>query len=77
MVLATSLTIRAMDFNTMHDRKPSDRGSLVTIAYSGGTFIELIEPTSRHSIFHDWLEIILPGAYSMWLTACPSQTLIK
>lgn len=48
-------TIRAKDFDGTYYGKPSDGESLVSMAYSGGTFIELIQPTLGRSVFHDWL----------------------
>jgi len=48
-------TIRAKDYDGTYYGQPSDGESLVSMAYSGGTFIELIQPTSGHSVFHDWL----------------------
>lgn len=49
-------TIRAPDFEGTHYGKPSNAESLVTSAYSGGTFIELIQPISGNSIFQDYLD---------------------
>jgi len=48
--------IRASEFEATYYGKPSDAESLVAMAYSGGTFIELIQPISGNSIFHDYLE---------------------
>ena len=49
-------TIRAKDFEATYYGKPSNAESLVSIAYSGGTFIELIQPVSGNSIFQDYLD---------------------
>lgn len=49
-------TIRAKDFQATYYGEPSNGESLVSIAYSGGTFIEIIQPTTGKSIFHDFLE---------------------
>jgi predicted mannosyl-3-phosphoglycerate phosphatase (HAD superfamily) len=49
-------TIRAEDFEGTYYGKPSDAESLVSTAYSGGTFIELIQPVSGSSIFQDYLD---------------------
>nr|WKN39268.1 VOC family protein [Tunicatimonas sp. TK19036] len=35
---------------------PSNAENLVTMAYSGGTFIELIQPLSGESIFKDYID---------------------
>ena len=53
---AKVMTIRAKDFEATNYGKPSNAESLVTIAYSGGTFIELIQPISGNSIFQDYLD---------------------
>jgi methylmalonyl-CoA/ethylmalonyl-CoA epimerase len=49
-------TIRAKDFEGTYYGKPSNAESLVSMAYSGGTFIELIQPVSGNSIFQDYLD---------------------
>src|SRR5215831_15580853 len=49
-------TIRAKDFEATYYGRPSNAESLITIAYSGGTFIELIQPISGNSIFQDYLD---------------------
>ena len=43
-------TIRVKEFGATYYGEPSDAESLVAIAYSGGTFIELIQPVSGNSI---------------------------
>ena len=48
-------TIRVKEFEGTYYGKPSNAESLVSMAYSGGTFIELIQPISGHSIFQDYL----------------------
>jgi methylmalonyl-CoA/ethylmalonyl-CoA epimerase len=48
--------IRAKDYEGTYYGEPSDGESLVAQAYSGGTFIELIQPLSGNSIFHDYLD---------------------
>ena len=48
--------IRLKDFEGTHYGEPSDAESLVTIAYTGETFIELIQPLSGRSIFRDYLD---------------------
>src|SRR5687767_4842975 len=49
-------TIRAKDFEGTYYGKSSDAETLVSAAYSGGTFIELIQPISGSSIFQDYLD---------------------
>jgi len=50
------VTIRALDFEGTYYGKPSDAEWLVSVAYSGESFIELIQPLSGRSIFEDYLE---------------------
>src|SRR5215203_1942361 len=54
--LSTVETIRVKEFEGTYYGKPSDAESLVSIAYSGGTFIELIQPLSGNSVFQDYLD---------------------
>ena len=49
-------TIRAADFEATYYGKPSDAESLVAMAYTGGTFLEIIQPVSGQSIFQDFLD---------------------
>jgi methylmalonyl-CoA/ethylmalonyl-CoA epimerase len=49
-------TIRAKEFEGTYYGKPSNAQSFVASAYSGGTFIELIQPISGDSIFQDYLD---------------------
>ena len=48
--------IRVKDFNSTYYGKPSNAESLVAMAYSGGTFIELIQPLSGNSVFQDYID---------------------
>jgi hypothetical protein len=50
------ITIRAKEINGTYYGEPSDAEWLVSAAYSGGTFIELIQPVSGNSIFQDYLD---------------------
>ena len=54
--LSNVVTIRVKEFDATYYGEPSDAESLVSQAYSGGTFIELIQPLSGPSIFHDYIE---------------------
>jgi methylmalonyl-CoA/ethylmalonyl-CoA epimerase len=47
---------RAHDFEGTYYGEPSDAEWRVYIAYSGGSFIELIQPVSGRSIFQDYLD---------------------
>ena len=49
-------TIRVRDYEGTYYGKPSDAESLVSMAYSGGTFIELIQPLSGPSVFQDFID---------------------
>lgn len=44
------------EFESTYYGEPCDAKSLVSIAYSDGTFIELIQPLSGRSIFQDYLD---------------------
>ena len=48
--------IRLKDFQSTYYGDPCDGESLLTIAYAGGTFIELIQPLSGRSIFQDFID---------------------
>jgi len=48
--------IRAKEFDGTYYGKPSDAENLAAMAYSGGTFLELIQPVSGKSIFRDYLD---------------------
>lgn len=51
--VATSL---AKDYEGTYYGKLSNAENLVAVAYSGGIFIELIQPISGNSIFQDYLD---------------------
>ena len=48
--------MRLKEFETTFYGQPSDAETLVSMAYTGGIFIELIQPFSGRSIFQDWLD---------------------
>ena len=48
--------IRLEEFEGTYYGEPCNGESLVSMAYSGGTFIELIQPLSGRSIFQDYLD---------------------
>jgi methylmalonyl-CoA/ethylmalonyl-CoA epimerase len=50
------INIRSQEFEGTYYGKPSDAEWLVSVVYSGGSFIELIQPVSGRSIFQDYLE---------------------
>jgi hypothetical protein len=49
-------TIRAKEFEGTYYGKPSNEEHLATNGYSGGTFINLVQPVSGSSIFQDFLD---------------------
>jgi len=49
-------TIRVKEFGATWYGKPSNAESLVAMAYTGETFIELIQPVSGNSIFQDYID---------------------
>ena len=51
----TSIT-RLKEFKATYYGRPSDAENFVSMAYSGGTFIELIQPLSGNSIFKDYID---------------------
>lgn len=48
-------TTRLQDYDGTYYGQPSDAENLVTMTYSGGTFIEIIQPISGKSIFQDYI----------------------
>jgi glyoxalase/bleomycin resistance protein/dioxygenase superfamily protein len=48
--------IRLKEFESTYYGEPCNAESLVSLAYTGETFIELIQPLSGRSIFKDYLE---------------------
>ena len=49
-------TTRLQDYDGTYYGQPSDAENLVTMTYSGGTFIEIIQPISGKSIFQDYID---------------------
>lgn len=47
--------MRAQDLDMRYYGKVVDGDWLTTETYNGGTFIELVQPLSGHSMFHDYL----------------------
>ena len=54
-----AIKIRAQEFEGTYYGEPSDAEWLVSIAYSGGAFVELIQPISGRNIFKTILIKIL------------------
>lgn len=70
-------TISAKDFDATYYGKPSNAESLVSIAYSGGAFIELIQPISRNSIFQDYIDKNPAGGIQHVAYSLPAARLDK
>jgi len=49
-------TTRLQDYDGTYYGEPVDAENLVTMTYSGGTFIEIIQPISGKSIFKDYID---------------------
>ncbi len=49
-------TTRLQDYDGTYYGKPADAENLVAMTYSGGTFIEIIQPISGKSIFKDFID---------------------
>ena len=47
---------RLEEFEGTYYGEPCDAQNLVSMAYTGGTFVELIQPVSGRSIFQDYLD---------------------
>lgn len=53
--MPTGIT-RLQDYDGTYYGEPVDAENLVTMTYSGGTFIEIIQPISGKSIFKDYID---------------------
>lgn len=51
-----TVTIRVKDYHATYYGEASNAESLMAMAYSGGTFIELIQPITGKSIFKDYID---------------------
>ena len=49
-------TTRLQDYDGTYYGQPADAENLVTMTYSGGTFIEIIQPISGRSVFKDYID---------------------
>ena len=49
-------TTRLQDYDGTYYGEPADAENLVAMTYSGGTFIEIIQPISGKSIFKDYID---------------------
>jgi hypothetical protein len=54
-------TTRLQDYDGTYYGQQTDAENLVTMTYSGGTFIEIIQPISGKSIFKDFIDKIPTG----------------
>jgi hypothetical protein len=51
-----TVTTRLKEYDATYYGAPSDAENLVAMTYSGGIFIELIQPVSGKSIFQDYID---------------------
>ena len=70
-------TIRVKEFGATYYGKPSNAESLVAMAYSGGTFIELIQPVSGNSVFQDYIDKNPAGGIQHFAYSIPVDKLNK
>lgn len=49
-------TTHLKEYDGTYYGEPSNAANLVAMAYSGGTFVELIQPISGESIFNDYID---------------------
>ena len=70
-------TIRVKEFRVTYYGKPSNAESLVAMAYSGGIFIELIQPVSGNSVFQDYLDKNPAGGIQHYAYSIPVTKLDK
>jgi methylmalonyl-CoA/ethylmalonyl-CoA epimerase len=68
---------RAKEYKGTYYGKPSNAENLVTMAYSGGTFIELIQPISGNSVFKDYLDKNPTGGVQHFAYSIPIAKLDK
>ena len=69
--------IRLKEFEGTYYGAPCDAESLVTIAYTGETFIELIQPLTGRSIFRDYLDTNPAGGVQHIAYSTPVANLEK
>ena len=70
-------TIRVKEFGATYYGKPSNAESLVALAYSGGIFIELIQPVSGNSVFQDYIDKNPAGGMQHIAYSLPADKLDK
>ena len=51
-----TVTTRLKEYDDTYFGEPTDAENMVAMAYSNGTFFELIQPISGKSIFKDYLD---------------------
>lgn len=70
-------TIRVKEFGATYYGKPSNAESLVALAYTGGIFIELIQPVSGNSVFQDYIDKNPAGGIQHFAYSIPVDKLNK
>ncbi len=68
---------RLKEYNGTYYGEPSEAENLMAMAYSGGTFIELIQPITGKSIFKDYIEINPAGGVQHIAYSTPVSNLEK
>jgi len=72
-----TVTSRLKEYDATYYGKPSDAENLVTMAYSGGIFVELIQPLSGQSIFKDYIDSNPAGGFQHIAYSTPITNLDK
>ncbi len=72
-----TITTRLKDYAGTYYGEPSDAENLVSMAYSGGTFIELIQPLTGKSIFKDYIDNNPAGGVQHIAYSTPVENLEK
>ena len=70
-------TVRVKEFGATYYGEPSNAESLVALAYTGGIFIELIQPVSGNSIFQDYIDKNPAGGIQHMAYSIPVDKLNK
>lgn len=70
-------TTRLQDYAATYYGQPADAENLVAMTYSGGTFIEIIQPVSGKSIFKDYVDNNPTGGVQHIAYSIPFENLDK
>ena len=72
-----TVTTRLKEYDATYYGESSDAENFVSMAYSGGTFIELIQPISGNSIFQDYIDNNPTGGFQHIAYSTPIANLDK